>query len=57
MPEEFIDKIFEPFFSTKKEGLGLGLSLAKKVIEEHGGKIEFLSKTGHGSEVKIYIPV
>ncbi len=55
--EEFIDKIFEPFFSTKKEGLGLGLSLAKKVIEEHGGRIEFSSKTGHGSEVKIYIPV
>ncbi len=57
VPEEFMDKIFEPFFSTKKEGLGLGLSLAKKVIEEHGGKIEFSSKTGHGSEVKIYIPV
>lgn len=57
VPEEFMDKIFEPFFSTKKEGLGLGLSLAKKVIEEHGGRIEFSSKTGHGSEVKIYIPV
>lgn len=57
VPEELIDKIFEPFFSTKKEGLGLGLPLAKKVIEEHGGKIEFSSRIGQGSEVKIYLPV
>ncbi|MEN2994340.1 MAG: HAMP domain-containing sensor histidine kinase [Thermodesulfovibrio sp.] len=57
VPEEFIDKIFEPFFSTKKEGLGLGLSLAKKVIEEHGGRIEFSSKKGQGSEVRIFIPI
>jgi len=57
VPEELIDKIFEPFFSTKKEGLGLGLPLAKKVIEEHGGTIEFTSKIGQGSEVKIYLPV
>jgi len=57
IPEEIIDKIFEPLFSTKKEGLGLGLSLAKKVIEEHGGKIEISSKVGHGSEVRIYLPV
>lgn len=57
VPEEVIDKIFEPFFSTKRDGLGLGLPLAKKVIEEHGGTIEFSSKLGQGSEVKIYIPV
>jgi len=57
IPEEIIDKIFEPLFSTKKEGLGLGLPLAKKVIEEHGGKIEISSKVGHGSEVRIYLPV
>lgn len=57
VPEEVIDKIFEPFFSTKRDGLGLGLPLAKKVIEEHGGTIEFSSKLGQGTEVKIYIPV
>jgi len=55
--EEFIEKIFEPFFSTKKGGLGLGLPLAKKVIEEHGGRIEILSKIGQGSEVNIYLPI
>lgn len=57
VPEEYIDKIFEPFFSTKKGGLGLGLPLSKRVIEEHGGKIEFSSRQGNGSEVKIYIPI
>ncbi|MCX8034241.1 MAG: ATP-binding protein [Thermodesulfovibrio sp.] len=55
--EELLDKIFEPFFSTKKGGLGLGLPLAKKVIEEHGGRIEFSSTLGKGSEIKIYIPL
>jgi len=57
VPDELIDKIFEPFFSTKKGGLGLGLPLAKKVVEEHGGRIEFISKKGQGSEVRIYLPV
>ncbi len=57
VPDELLDKIFEPFFSTKKGGLGLGLPLAKKVIEEHGGKIEFLSTPGKGSELKIYLPL
>jgi len=57
VPEEIKEKIFEPFFSTKKGGLGLGLSLAKKIIEEHNGRIEFLSRRGEGSEVKIYLPM
>jgi len=57
VPEEIKEKIFEPFFSTKKGGLGIGLPLAKKIIEEHKGKIEFLSKLGQGSEVKIYLPL
>ncbi len=57
VPEELLDKIFEPFFSTKKGGLGLGLPLAKKVVEEHGGRIEFVSSPGKGSKVKIYLPL
>lgn len=57
VPEDLFDKIFEPFFSTKKGGLGLGLPLAKKVIEEHGGRIEFRSSPSRGSEIKIYLPL
>ncbi|MEN2985503.1 MAG: ATP-binding protein, partial [Thermodesulfovibrionaceae bacterium] len=57
IPEELKEKIFEPFFTTKKHGLGLGLPLAKKVIEEHGGRVEFLSKEKQGSEFRIYLSV
>ncbi len=53
---ENISKIFEPFFSTKKEGLGLGLPFTKRVIEEHGGRVEFKSIKNEGSEVKIILP-
>ncbi|WP_460177065.1 sensor histidine kinase [Thermodesulfovibrio hydrogeniphilus] len=57
VPKEFLDKIFEPFFSTKRGGLGLGLPLAKRVIEEHGGRIEFISEQNKGSEVRIFLPI
>lgn len=48
IPEELKEKIFEPFYSTKKEGFGLGLYLTKKVIEAHQGKVEIenLKETG-----------
>ncbi len=54
--EDKLGKIFEPFFTTKGKGLGLGLSLTKKIIEEHGGKIIFESKVGQGSTVTITLP-
>ena len=49
-------QIFEPFFSSKEYGLGLGLPMTKKVIEEHGGKVVFLSTPGEGSEVRFILP-
>lgn len=52
-----IPKVFEPFFSTKKGGLGLGLATTKRVIEEHGGSIRFNSIEGKGSEVIIQLPL
>jgi len=52
-----LTKIFEPFFTTKPKGLGLGLSLTKKIIEEHGGKVMFKSKEGKGSTVTIILPM
>ncbi|MCX8030626.1 MAG: HAMP domain-containing histidine kinase [Thermodesulfovibrionales bacterium] len=53
---EKLPKIFEPFFSSKKDGLGLGLPFTKRVIEEHGGRVEFISKKNEGTEVKIILP-
>jgi signal transduction histidine kinase len=55
--EENLSRIFEPFFTTKSQGLGLGLAMTKRVIEEHGGKIEFSSTEGRGSEVTIHLPL
>lgn len=51
--KENIQKVFEPFFTTKDTGLGLGLATTKRVIEEHGGSIDFYSSEGRGSETVI----
>ncbi|MCX8027035.1 MAG: ATP-binding protein [Thermodesulfovibrionales bacterium] len=52
-----IDKVFEPFFSTKPTGLGLGLSMTKRVIEEHGGRVEIISEKNKGTEVRFILPI
>ncbi len=54
---ENLSRIFEPFFSTKQGGLGLGLPMTKRVVEEHGGRVEFSSIEGKGSEVKLVLPM
>jgi signal transduction histidine kinase len=54
---EHLGRVFEPFFTTKSKGLGLGLAMTKRVIEEHGGRIEFSSVEGQGSEVTIRLPL
>ncbi|HLG22945.1 MAG TPA: ATP-binding protein [Candidatus Manganitrophaceae bacterium] len=55
--EEDQRKIFEPYFTTKKLGIGLGLALTKKILEEHGGVITVQSRPKHGTEVAIQIPI
>ncbi len=57
VPPENLSRIFEPFFSTKQNGLGLGLLMTSRVMEEHGGRVEFNGVEGKGSEVKLILPL
>lgn len=56
MNEETVKKIFEPFYSTKDRGTGLGMSITKAIIEAHGGRIELVSERGNGTTFTILIP-
>ena len=51
------DKIFEPYYSTKESGSGLGLLIASRIVTEHGGTIELESTEGQGTTVKVRIPI
>jgi PAS domain S-box-containing protein len=57
--QENLDKVFEPFFSTKPvgKGTGLGLSLCFSIIEAHGGRLEISSQPGKGTELKVILPI
>lgn len=55
--EDKLKKIFHPFFTTKENGTGLGLSLVQKIILYHGGRIEVESKEGKGTTFRIALPV
>lgn len=56
IPSELLDTVFKPFFTTKKEGLGLGLALAKRTVERIGGSIRIQSAVGAGTTVVLELP-
>jgi signal transduction histidine kinase len=57
VPEEQLDDLFTPFYSTKKRATGLGLALTLKIIEEHGGSINVTSEVGRGTHVVVTLPL
>jgi len=57
VPPEAIDKIFQAYYSTKKEGTGLGLPMTRRIIREHGGTITAQSEPGRGMSFTIRIPL
>ncbi|MEW6519845.1 MAG: ATP-binding protein [Thermodesulfobacteriota bacterium] len=57
IPQERREEIFTPFVTSKKEGTGLGLAIVKKVVEAHGGSIEWFANRGKGVTFRLIIPV
>lgn len=56
IPEENLDKIFEPYFSTKETGTGLGLAIVKKIVDDHSGFIEVESTINEGTTFAVKLP-
>jgi PAS domain S-box-containing protein len=56
LPEQ-ISRIFEPFYTTKKRGSGLGLMIVQRIVRAHGGKIELESRVGRGTTFRIWLPL
>jgi signal transduction histidine kinase len=57
IPPEHLPNIFRPFYTTKGTGTGLGLSLAQRIVEDHGGHIEVRSEVGRGTRVEVSLPM
>jgi signal transduction histidine kinase len=57
IPQENLDKLFEPLFTTKAKGIGLGLAVTKTLVEGHGGSIEVESEVGKGTTFTVRLPI
>ena len=57
IPEENLSKIFDPYFTTKPKGSGLGLMIVRKIVNDHSGRIEVESRVGKGTKMRVFLPV
>ena len=57
IPPENINKIWDPFFTTKEQGTGLGLGIVKNIIESHGGSIQIVNRPVSGARVTVELPL
>jgi signal transduction histidine kinase len=57
IPEEVADRVFSPFFTTKPDGSGLGLVIARRIANEHGGRVSFERKEGNGTCFHVLLPI
>jgi PAS domain S-box-containing protein len=55
--QEQINRIFDPFYTTKKKGTGLGLMIVQRIVRAHGGRIELESHVGRGSSFRVWLPL
>lgn len=57
IPQELLNRIFEPFYTTKKKGSGLGLMIVQRIVREHGGRIKLDSHVGQGTTFNVWLPL
>ena len=57
IPPEKLSRIFEPFYTTKQKGSGLGLLIVQRIVRAHGGRIELDSRVGKGTTFRLWIPL
>lgn len=57
IPQEQLSRIFEPFYTTKKKGTGLGLMIVQRILRAHGGRIELESHVGRGTTFRLWLPL
>src|SRR5262249_14745522 len=57
IPPEKIDRIFNPFFTTKEKGTGLGMAISRKIVEAHAGTMTVASEVGRGTEFAVTLPL
>jgi two-component system, sporulation sensor kinase E len=57
IPARVLSRIFEPFYTTKKKGSGLGLMIVQRIVREHGGRIELESQEGKGTTFRLWLPL
>ncbi len=56
IPREDLDRVFDPYFTTRNQGTGLGLATVRTVVEAHGGRVRIASEAGRGTEVTLDLP-
>ena len=56
IPADQVSRVTEPYYTTKKTGSGLGLMIVHRIVNDHGGELEFKSREGIGTEVTVFLP-
>ena len=56
IPQDLLNRIFEPFYTTKKKGSGLGLMIVQRIVRDHGGRIQLESNVGQGTTFRVWLP-